>query len=138
MGSEELSMKKLLCKLAFAVSIATLGSVAFAHHSLSAYDITKSIEFDGTVKEFQWGSPHCWLIVDVPNGTGGSTEWVLEAGTPVVNNQFGWKRTDLKSGDKVKVTAFPVRDGSAHGALMKVVLANGRVLEGPLATYLKK
>ena len=131
-------MKKLLCGLAFILSIATMGSVALAHHSLSAYDITKSIEIEGTVKEFQWGSPHCWLIVTVLDEKGGSTEWVLEAGTPVVNNQFGWKRDDLKAGDKVKVTAFPVRDGSAHGALMKVVLANGRVLEGPLATYLKK
>jgi len=131
-------MKKLLCGLAFVASIAMLGSVAVAHHSLSAYDITKTIEIDGTVKRFEWGSPHCWVVMDVPNESGGSTEWVFEAGTPVVNTKFGWKRSDLKAGEKIHVTAFPTRDGSAHGALMRVVLANGRTLEGPLSTYLNK
>lgn len=137
-------MKKILCGLAIAASTLTVAGTAMiagtahAHHSLSAYDIGKTIELEGTVKRFEWGSPHCWVVMDVPKEGGGFTEWVLEAGTPVVNTKFGWKRDDLKPGDKLRATAFPTRDGSAHGALMRLVLADGRTLEGPLATYLNK
>lgn len=131
-------MRKISCGLLLAAMLATVVGTAQAHHSLSAYDITKTIELNGTVKRFEWGAPHCWLIVDVPNGNGTSTEWALEAGTPVVNTQFGWKRDSFKSGDKVTVTAFPAHEGTGHGALMRVVFPDGRTLDGPLATYLKK
>jgi hypothetical protein len=131
-------MKRIFCGLIVAAWITMGAGTVQAHHSLSAYDITKTVELDGSVKRFEWGSPHCWLIVDVPDGKGGSTEWTLEAGTPIVNTQYGWKRDTFKSGDKVKVTAFPAREGAGHGALMRVALADGRILDGPLATYLKK
>lgn len=130
-------MKKILYGLVFAASIAGWGYVAHAHHSLSAYDITKTIDLDGTIREFQWTSPHCWLVVTVMNSNGVASDWILEAGTPVVNNQYGWKRDLFKPGEKIRATIFPVRDGTAHGALMRVTMADGRVVDGPLATYLK-
>jgi len=131
-------MKAIRCSLVIAALIATATGTTHAHHSLSAYDITKTVEIEGTVKRFEWSSPHCWLVMAVPNGHGETTQWVLEAGTPIVNYRYGWKRDDFKAGDKLKVTAFPVRDGSMHGAVMRVTFANGKVLEGPLSTYLKK
>jgi hypothetical protein len=131
-------MKRIFFATLLAAMMATVAVTAQAHHSLSAYDITRTVELKGTVKRFEWGAPHCWLIVDVPDQKGASTEWALEAGTPVVNTQFGWKRDSFKSGDKVTVTAFPAHEGTGHGALMRVVLADGRTMDGPLATYLKK
>jgi len=131
-------MKRNVCGLLLAGLVAMAAGTAQAHHSLSAYDITRTVELSGTVKRFEWGAPHCWLIVDVPGENGVAMEWVLEVGTPVVNNQYGWKRDTFRSGDKVKGTIFPVREGSGHGALMRVVLPDGRTLDGPLATYLKK
>jgi len=131
-------MKQTVCGVLFAALIALAAGSAQAHHSLSAYDISKTIEFGGTVKRFEWSAPHCWLILDVPDEKGNSTEWVLEAGTPVVNNRYGWKRDTFKSGDKLTVTVFPAREGPGHGALMRVVFPDGRTLDGPLATYLKK
>ena len=131
-------MKKLVCGLAMAALIGAFTQTASAHHTLSAYDITKTVQLEGTVKRFEWTAPHCWLVVTVSDGHGGATDWTLEAGTPVVNYRYGWKRDDFKPGDKVTVTAFPVRDGSNHGAIMRVVFPDGRTLEGPLSTYLKK
>jgi hypothetical protein len=111
---------------------------SFAHHSLSAYNITKRVQIEGTVKQFEWSSPHCWLILTVTDPQGKAKDWVLEAGTPVVNYRYGWKRDYFKPGDHLKVSVFPVHDGSAHGALESVTLPDGRVLEGPLSSYLKK
>ncbi len=32
-----------------------------AHHSYAMFDTDKSVEIEGTVKEFQWTNPHCWI-----------------------------------------------------------------------------
>src|SRR5208282_601589 len=112
-------MKQSGYGLLLAALVAVAADTAQAHHSLSAYDISTTIEFGGTVKRFEWSAPHCWLILDVPDEAGNSTEWVLEAGTPVVNNRYGWTRDTFKAGDKLKVTVFPARDGPGHGALMR-------------------
>lgn len=131
-------MKGFRVAAALAVSILAAGGSAQAHHSLSAYDITKSIEVAGTIKRFEWTAPHCWLVVTAPDGKGGTTEWSFEAGTPVVNHKYGWTRNVFKPGEKVTVKAAPVRDGSPHGALMVAEFPDGRKLAGPLALYLKQ
>ncbi len=131
-------MRRLLAGCAIAMWLLAVAGPAQAHHSLSAYDITKSIEVSGTIKRFEWTAPHCWLVVTAPDGKGGTTEWSFEAGTPIVNNKYGWTRNVFKAGEKVTVKAAPVRDGSPHGALLLVEFPDGRKLPGPLATYLKQ
>jgi hypothetical protein len=121
-----------------AAAISAIPGTAEAHHSLSAYNITKSIVVEGTIKKYEWTSPHCWLTITVPDDKGGTVDWVFEAGTPVVNNRYGWGRDQFKAGEKVKATAFPVRDGSNHGALISVEFADGRKQDGALAQYLKQ
>ncbi|WP_047170418.1 DUF6152 family protein [Novosphingobium sp. Rr 2-17] len=117
--------------------IAGEGTV-YAHHSLSAYDVSKTITIEGTIKEYKWSAPHCWLVVMVGGAKGKIVPWTFEAGTPMVNNKFGWTRDTFTIGEKVKVTAAPMLDGTPGGALMLVEMHDGRKLAGPLATYLKK
>jgi hypothetical protein len=40
----------------------------------------------------------------------------------------GWKYTDVKVGDKVKLLINPLKDGSAGGMLEEATLADGRTL----------
>lgn len=131
-------MKHVLGGALVAVALLAQSGAAHAHHSLSAYDITKSITVNGTIKRYEWTAPHCWLVVTAVDASGKTVDWEFEAGTPVVNYNYGWTRDKLKAGEKVVIKAAPVRDGSPHGALMSVTLSNGKKLEGPLATYLKQ
>jgi hypothetical protein len=108
----------------------SLATAASAHHSTSEYDTSKQIKLAGTVKEFQWTNPHSWIELDVPDKHGAITEWGIEFGTPVINIRHGWKRTDLKPGDHVYMVIYPMRDGSAHGTLATITLADGRTLDG--------
>jgi hypothetical protein len=123
---------------ALMISFIASGEPAYAHHSLSAYDIDRSVIVDGTIKEYKWSSPHCWLVVAVGDKEEKIVLWTFEAGTPIVNNRFGWNRDTFSPGEKVKVTAAPLRDGGPGGALLLVETRDGRKLSGPLATYLKK
>ena len=38
---------------------------ALAHHSFAMFDHEKKITVSGTLKEFEWTNPHCWLHVNV-------------------------------------------------------------------------
>jgi hypothetical protein len=104
---------------------------ALAHHSTAAFDYTRSMNIVGTVSEFQWTNPHMFIHVMVPDAQGNSAEWNIECGTPNINVRHGWKRSDIKPGDKISMKIHPMRDGSQSGTLMAATLADGRVLYGP-------
>ena len=39
--------------------------LAFAHHSFEMFDVEKTVTLKGTVKEWQWTNPHCWIQLNV-------------------------------------------------------------------------
>jgi hypothetical protein len=101
---------------------------AAAHHSSSAYDKDKQLVVSGTVKEFRWANPHCWLYVLVPDGNGGTNLWSMEGGSVSVLARNGWRADSIKTGEHVRVMVQPNRDGSNGGGFVSVTLEDGRVL----------
>jgi Family of unknown function (DUF6152) len=98
---------------------------AFAHHSASQYDHTKSVTLKGNVKAFQWTNPHVviWVLVQ-PEGGGEPQEWGVETTSPGVLTRSGWTHSSIKAGDPVSVEFSPLRDGSQGGFLRSVTLLN--------------
>ena len=43
----------------------------FAHHSFGLFDMTKSLEIEGTVIKMEWSNPHCWLFIMTASPQGG-------------------------------------------------------------------
>jgi len=107
-----------------------VASAAWAHHSFAMFDLEKQVTVEGTVKEFQWTNPHCWLQVMVPDGKGGTQEWSFEMGAMGMLARTGWKSTTVKPNDKVTVLMNPLKSGAPSGRLLKVTLPDGRVM-GP-------
>jgi len=105
-----------------------VASAAWAHHSFAMFD--KEVTIEGTVNEFQWTNPHCWLQVMVPDGKGGTQEWSFEMGAMGMLARTGWKSTTLKPTHKVTVVMNPLKSGASSGRLLKVTLPDGRVM-GP-------
>jgi hypothetical protein len=101
---------------------------ASAHHSAAMFDSTKTITLAGTVKEFQWTSPHCWIQVLVPDAEhsgAAPVEWGIEMDNPLGLLRHGWKASTLKPGDEIVVTAHPLRDGSHGAQVVSVTRADG-------------
>jgi uncharacterized protein DUF6152 len=128
-----------LKKLALAAGIATIGALgimpAIAHHSTAAFDNTRVIKIEGTVKQFRWINPHASIKVDgVADGDLPDGLWTIEMTAPNVLINQGWTRTALQEGDKVTMFANPLRnaitlnDGSQGGLYVGVILANGNKL----------
>ncbi len=118
MNSMKLSLTALILIAAAAVSWP-----AYAHHSFAVYDRSKVLTLKGNVKGFQWTNPHCviWVLVQ-PEGGGDPQEWSFETTSPGVLTRGGWTRNSVKTGDRVSVEFYPLRDGSHGGGLNSVTL----------------
>jgi Family of unknown function (DUF6152) len=99
----------------------------YAHHSGAIFDPSRRVTLTGTVREFQWTNPHCWIQVIVP-GSAGEEEWSVEMGAPLQLYQGGWKPGTLKPGDEITVVVHPLRDGMRGGLFVAATRKDGTVL----------
>lgn len=106
--------------------------VAMAHHSYSAFDLTKTITVTGVVKEWRWTNPHSFVVLTIKDPAGKPIDAVFEANGPGYLARQGWKRDSMKTGDKITLTAHPLRVGTPGGDLVRVTLANGQELSAEI------
>lgn len=99
-----------------------------AHHSFAAFDQTRQVTLDATVKEFQWKNPHSFIVVTAPNAKGVAEEWAIEAASPAVLTGLGWRPGSVKPADKVKIVLHPLKSGQPGGEVVSVTLPSGRTL----------
>ena len=111
-----------------AAALALAAGSADAHHSFAVFDRSRQVSITGTVKQFQWTNPHCWIQLEVPGENGASAEWSLEGGSPNILVRNGWKRTVLAPGERVTVLIYPLKTGEPGGSFLEVHKADGKVL----------
>jgi hypothetical protein len=105
---------------------------AAAHHSFSMFETSKQLTLKGAVHDFQWGNPHIWLELTVPDGQGGSKQWSIEGSSPNTLRRHGWSRETFKPGDSVTVVIYPLKDGRGGGAFIRATFADGHeISEAP-------
>jgi hypothetical protein len=121
--------KTVLALLAAAVAL-QLALPARAHHSIAMFDPEKRLTLSGTVREFQFTNPHCFIQLMVPSG-GALVEWSVELASPAHLIRSGWKRNTLKAGDKITVTISRARDGSNGGLFLSATGADGKPIGVP-------
>ena len=106
----------------------TLSLPVFAHHGNSSLDTGKKVTVKGTVTQWLWANPHCWLKVDVKDDSGNVVNWVAETNNAADMMEKGWSKQSFKVGDQVTVTLEPVKNGKPAGRIIDVVLPNGQTL----------
>jgi len=121
----------IACAAALAVSIPALP--AQAHHSMAMFDQTKTITISGTVKQFQWTNPHCYIQLVAKDAKGVEKEWSLEMGAPMYLYAKGWRPSSLKAGTQISVTINPLRNGEPGGIVLTASTADGKQIGKSLA-----
>ena len=112
-----------------AIALGALVAVpAGAHHSMAGFDRKNPVTLVGTVKNFSWQNPHCYIELDVPGKDGSVKTWNVEMTAPGYLVRAGWKKTSIQPGDKVTVTAAPLVTGEPGALFVSVTLANGQTL----------
>jgi hypothetical protein len=121
-------------KLPAIISCAAMGAalllapLAEAHHSNSAFYVTKVITIKGVVKEFKWSNPHVWVILTVDDGKGNQVDWKVEGRPPGILSRAGWSPKVLQVGETVTIDLSPAKDDSASGLIARVTKADGTIL----------
>jgi hypothetical protein len=118
--------------ICLAIAVVVMTTPAQAHHSFAMFDREKTITVSGTLKEFEWTNPHCWLHINVVDPNSGKTlEWAFEMGSIGQVTQQGWKMDTVKPGDKITIDAHPMKDGSRGGQYDGAKLSDGRSFKQP-------
>jgi len=92
------------------------------------FDQTKSLKLTGSVVQFQWTNPHCYIQLAVKDASGTTTEWSLEMGAPMYLYADGWRPGTLKTGSPITVTIYPLKDGKPGGVVLTATTADGKPL----------
>ena len=112
-----------------AAAIAVLTSTTLAaHHGNASFDTSKQVTLKGTVTEWIWANPHCFLKIDAMDDTGSVRNWALETQNPTAMTQRGWSRKAFNLGDQVTVVLEAVKNGAPIGRIVNITLAKGSTL----------
>jgi hypothetical protein len=93
------------------------------------FDASKTVSIQGTIKNFEWVNPHCWIWINVVNAAGATEVWGLETGGTSMLRRMGIPRTTFNPGDKVTMTLHPLKSGEHGGEWIRATLANGSVID---------
>ena len=106
-----------------ALGFLVLSLPAFAHHSFAAeFDGSRVVHLEGVITKVDWVNPHSWWHVDVTNSKGVVEHWNIQSDSPVQLRKVGINRGNFgKTGDKVKIIAYPAKDGTRNLAIIQTI-----------------
>lgn len=100
------------------LSLACAAPPALAHHSFAAqFDGSKPVRLVGFITRIEWTNPHSYFYLNVTDSKGQVRSWACESGAPGPLSRRGWKKGDLKFGDRLIVDGYLARDARAWSML---------------------
>lgn len=112
--------------LAYAASVAAITEAA-AHHSASAFDVTKEITVEGTITELEWKNPHIYFTLETTD-VGGRTLLHQVEVQPISSVQtMGLKKEMLAPGSAITLRANPSRRGTGRLRGLDVTTSDGAI-----------
>ena len=103
-------------------------STAQAHHSNTAYDTGKAVEWKVAVTQFKFVNPHAYVFFTMQDGAGTPVEGRCELSARTMLSRMGWTADSLKPGEKITVKGAPGRNEANVCLLNSFTRANGTVV----------
>jgi hypothetical protein len=101
-----------------------------AHHSTSLNFSDEIVAIEGRITEVKWVNPHCSFVMEVPDGAGGSEEWLVEMLARIALERQGFDFEELSVGTSVTVVGrLGYRPNSLY--FVEAELPDGRILRDP-------
>jgi hypothetical protein len=113
------------------VALAIFMTPVSTHHSFAMFDMQKTVTLKGTVKEFQWISPHVWIVMTTSVPGGEPKQWAVELSSPRTLARTGFTPRTLRAGMNISIDMHPLRDGSpaGTGVGLTLTLPDGKVMQ---------
>ena len=109
------------------LAVAMLSAVPFAqaHHSNTAYDTGKSVEWKAVVTEFKFVNPHAYVFFTMQDAGGKPVEGRCELAARTMLSHMGWTIDVFKPGEKITIKGAPGRNEANVCLLNSFIRANG-------------
>ena len=114
-----------------ALSLLLISHPVLAHHGFANFQMDQTSTIKGSVVDYELINPHVQITLKVEQEDGKSVEWNVEGVSLNMMVRAGFKKDSLKVGDIVSITGHPGKNGRPVLLLMKITLADGRVLSAP-------
>jgi hypothetical protein len=115
-------------RCAFIAGLLCSAAAAHAHHSNTAYDTGKSVEWQAQVNEFKFVNPHAYVYFTMQDGSGKPVEGRCELGARTMLSRLGWTIDTFKPGEKVTLKGAPGRNEANVCLLNSFTRADGTVV----------
>jgi hypothetical protein len=115
------------------VAVLILAIPLWAHHGVSAYDMTQVTTVNGgVVTDFEFVNPHVQITWEVKDDQGAVQKWTAEGTTPNILYRYGWNKDTLNPGTQLKaVSGNRCKSGQNCMRLRSIALADGTELPIP-------
>jgi hypothetical protein len=108
--------------LVLALVTCTAGVAVRAHHSFNSYYFENQIlSFSGQISEFQYVSPHAWVLFTSVGKDGVERSYAAEWASPARLGRAKIERDTLKPGDVIVMTASPSREPGSNKLHLKSI-----------------
>jgi len=121
-------MRKPIACLVVLAAIAMTTPLAAHHGRGASFDMKKQVTLKGTVSQVKWQNPHVLIFIDVPDETGKVVTWGFENSNVHTLATQGYNRNTLKFGQPITAIVNPAANGEPLGIIVKIVLADGKVI----------
>lgn len=101
---------------------------AFAHHSNTPYDMTKSLTATGVVEKADFRNPHSSLTLGIDTPTGKASV-SFEGHSLATLRHYGLTPGMVKLGDRITLSYAPRKDRDFGGIFLKITTASGESLD---------
>jgi hypothetical protein len=105
-----------------------MAAAANAHHSNTAYDTGRLVEWRAAVTEFRFVNPHAYVYFTMQDGSGKSVSGRCELGARTLLARLGWNADTFRPGEMITVKGAPGRNEANVCLLNSFTRANGAVI----------
>jgi hypothetical protein len=124
-------MNRALFRLVAVVGFLIFGAEIQAHHAVAGvYDLNTEIVLEGKLHKMNFRNPHANIELEVPNGDGTTTIWILTTASTQVLTRQGVTRDSIAVGESLKITALPARNGNPAGFIRRLELSDREISFG--------
>lgn len=121
-------MRVIASCLCAATSLCAMPVAVYAHHSNTAYDTAKSVEWRVTVTEFKLVNPHAYVFFTMQDSGGTPIDGRCELAARTMLSRSGWTADTIKPGEKIIIKGAPGRNEANVCLLNSFTRADGTVI----------
>jgi hypothetical protein len=108
-----------------AILLAVCATGVSAHHSNTAFDMTKSVVWKVQVTEFKFVNPHAYVYFTMADESGKTVEGRCELGSRTALTRLGWTIDTFRPGEQLTINGAPGRNEANVCYLNTFVRADG-------------